>query len=78
MEEFDFPANKKEFLALDQQEQFLLVYLFGKRVLQAIEELQNFSFGMFFNMPKAHDSKVILNCFRVLSYTPLNLYRMLY
>ena len=69
--DFEFPRSKKEFLALDISERNMLTYLFGKRVLQATEELQNFGFSMWLNPPKRFNQEVIENCFRVLSYTPL-------
>lgn len=69
LKKFEFPKNKKGFEALEPQEQLLLEHLFGQRVIQATQELQNSALGMgFFKMPKNLDDKIIRECFRVLSY----------
>jgi len=69
--EFEFPKNKNEWEALTIADKHLLTYLFGKRVLQATEELKNFGFSMWLNLPKKFNQNIIDECFRILSYTPL-------
>ena len=69
--EFEFPQSKKDWEALSIADKNMLTYLFGKRVLQATEELKNFGFSMWLNLPKEFNQEIIEECFRVLSYTPL-------
>ena len=69
--EFEFPQSKKDWEDLSIADKNMLTYLFGKRVLQATEELKNFGFSMWVNLPKEFKQEIIEECFRVLSYTPL-------
>jgi len=69
--EFEIPKNKREYEALSFDEKQIITYLFSKRAIQVVQELQAFSFGVSPVFKKEFDQKKIDDIFRVLSYTPM-------
>jgi len=69
--EFEIPKNKREYEALSFDEKQLITYLFSKRAIQVVQELQEFTFGISPVFKKEFNQKKVDDIFRVLSYTPM-------
>jgi len=69
--EFEIPKNKREYEALSFDKKQLITYLFSKRAIQVVQELQEFTFGISPVFKKEFNQKKVDDIFRVLSYTPM-------